>query len=242
MRLCRPAADTTVVSRTKLAFTVCAIGSGVLIVLAALFGMRAYARGNLTQARRIATQLQAAAIAKPNPVVATSTANVGGHGAGRTTPPPPATSTVPGAAPSATVAAHIPARAASVVPSSTIAAPAGASPAITKAAPSSGTHTGAATVPATVSRTQPTAAEVHQAIVAVQGLVPFYTPTPADIAAAGNDVCTAFDQGDSLTQVQAAALNMIGAASFSSFIPAADTDVAIQTLVALYCPGYASRV
>jgi hypothetical protein len=234
------------VSRTKLTFTVCAIGSGVLIVVAALFGLRAYSSGNLSQARRIATQLRAAAISNPNPVVATPT-TARGHGATHTAAPP-ASSAAHGAALSTSVAAQLGAPGTSAASSPTTAAtssvPHTSSPATTKAASTTGaTHASTAVAaPATVPRTQPTAAEVQQAIVAVHALVPFYTPTAADIAAAGNDVCTAFDQGDSLAQVQTAALNMIGAASFSSFIPAADTDVAIQTLVALYCPGYGSRV
>jgi hypothetical protein len=83
---------------------------------------------------------------------------------------------------------------------------------------------------------------VTQAISAVHTLLPFFTPSPAQIASAGNQVCTAFDQGQSLSRVESEALNLVGAGSIAFLIPSSVPQTAIQTLVALYCPGYASKV
>jgi hypothetical protein len=89
---------------------------------------------------------------------------------------------------------------------------------------------------------QPTSAEIAQAIVAVHSVVKFFTPTPADIASAGVAVCGALNQGESYSQVQAAALDMVGIGSYAWAVPSSVTQVAIQTVVALYCPGNASKL
>lgn len=91
-------------------------------------------------------------------------------------------------------------------------------------------------------RRQPTAAEVSQAIKAVHGLVPFFTPTAADVADVGNQVCTAFDQGKTFSQVKSKALDMVGAGSLGWLIPSSVPGDAVRTLVNLYCPAYASKV
>jgi hypothetical protein len=91
-------------------------------------------------------------------------------------------------------------------------------------------------------RRTPSAAEMNQAIKAVHSLVPFFTPTAADVADAGNQVCTAFDQGKSFSQVKSKALDMVGAGSFSWLIPSSVAGDAVRTLVNLYCPAYASKL
>jgi hypothetical protein len=91
-------------------------------------------------------------------------------------------------------------------------------------------------------RRQPTSSEVAQAISAVHSLLPFFTPTPAQIASSGNQVCTSLDQGMTFSQVKAAALNLVGAGSIAWMIPTSVPDTAVRTLVALYCPANASKL
>jgi hypothetical protein len=93
-----------------------------------------------------------------------------------------------------------------------------------------------------VPRRQPTAAQVNQVISTVHNLLPVFTPTAAQIAAAGDAVCSAFDQGKTFTQVKALVLTMVGAGSLSALIPAAIPANAVTSLVGLYCPGYAPKL
>ena len=90
-------------------------------------------------------------------------------------------------------------------------------------------------------RRQPSAAQVSQVIAAVHGLVPFFTPSAADVADAGNKVCTAFDQGKSFTSVSSTALDLVGAGSYSWLVPSSVAASAVRSLVNLYCPAYAAR-
>jgi hypothetical protein len=91
-------------------------------------------------------------------------------------------------------------------------------------------------------RTQPSVAQVDQAITAVNNLVPFFTPTPAQVAQVGNAVCTDFDHGETAAEVDSQALNMVGAGSYSWMIPSSVPAEAVATVVNLYCPGYASKL
>ncbi|MDQ6615475.1 MAG: hypothetical protein M3083_12200 [Actinomycetota bacterium] len=76
----------------------------------------------------------------------------------------------------------------------------------------------------------------------MHNLLPLFTPTPAQIATAGDQVCTALDQGKTFSQVKSAALNLVGAGSLSWLIPSSVPDTAIRTLVALYCPANTSKL
>jgi hypothetical protein len=196
----------------------------VMILVAVVIGFRTFTGGNLTKARNIAAQLQADAIANPNPVAGPAT-TAGQLGTTSTRPASPAAPASP--APRATKSGST-----ATTPKPTTTSPA--------AVPT-------ATIPparlaSVVPRRQPTAAEISQAISAVNSVIPFYTPTPSDIAFAGNQVCTAFDQGQTLSQVEAKALDMVGAGSFASYIPSSVPDIAIRTVVALYCPGYSAKL
>lgn len=240
-------------SRTEKSVAFCVVGAGLVIILLAVIGIGVVAAADVAKARKIATGLQAAVVAHPNPVVsspASATSATSDQASVSAAPAAPAashgSSPTTGAANPAYVAAAA-ARGAVASAALPAATPSTSGRPTTVAGPVAGAVTpvtAGAKAPAktTASRTVPTAAEVQQAITAVRAIIPFYTPTPTDIATAGNEVCTALDQGESLAQVQAAALGMIGASSYASFIPSADTQVAIQTLVSLYCPGYASRV
>jgi len=102
---------------------------------------------------------------------------------------------------------------------------------------------GAVTVRSAPLRRTPSAAEVQAAINELKrqvgGLLLLVSPTPAQLAQAGDQVCTAFDNGQNLTQVKATGLSLIPAA-----IPVspATVDWAVRRGVALYCPGHADKL
>ena len=87
-------------------------------------------------------------------------------------------------------------------------------------------------------RRQPSSAEVQAAIQGFQQYVRF-TPSPDQVAQAGDQLCTAFDQGQSYDQVKAAGLAMVP--TFFRVPPAA-ADYVVRKAVELYCPGHASRL
>jgi hypothetical protein len=120
-------------------------------------------------------------------------------------------------------------------------------PSTTMATPSVTTTPAGGAPPTTAASTlaprrQPTAAEVNQVIATVHNLLPFFTLTAAEVAAAGNQVCSAFDQGKTSAQVQAAVLNMVGAGGLGSLVPPSIPADAVSSLVNLYCPAYASKL
>lgn len=214
----------------------------VLIILGVVVAVRTFGSGNLSKARRIAAQLQAAAIANPNPVATPAPAT-----APTVDPASTATAAPAGAAASAGAAAlGKPSSATSTTGAKGARATSAASPATSAKAATAPAATAASpkapVAVTTLARRQPTAAEVNQAIIGVHSLLPFFTPTAADIASAGNQACTAFDQGQTLAQVESVAIDMVGAGSVAWMIPASVPQVAIQTLVALYCPGHWSQV
>ena len=116
-------------------------------------------------------------------------------------------------------------------------APAAAPAAVAAAAPA------AAAAPEKVARRTPSAAEVQSAISQLKsrvgGLLMLFSPTPAQIAQAGDQVCTAFDNGQTVAQVKATALSMIPP---SITVTADTTDWAVRQAVTLYCPGHASKL
>ncbi len=98
------------------------------------------------------------------------------------------------------------------------------------------------TVPALAPRTVPTPAQVQSAIAGISGLVqlPFFFQINAGhVAQVGNQVCTAFDQGQTFDQVKATGLSMVSA--YVAVTPAA-ADYAVRTAVSMYCPAYASKL
>lgn len=99
-----------------------------------------------------------------------------------------------------------------------------------------------ATESAPVPRRQPSDAEVEAAL---EGLRPFvrsiFSPGPSHVADAGDRVCTALDEGQSVEEVKAAGLEMVEKAPFTTVRPGAD-DYVVRTAVALYCPGHAPKL
>lgn len=123
----------------------------------------------------------------------------------------------------------------------TIKAPAKAAPATAPAAVAPVAAVAAA--PAKVARRAPSSAEVQAAIAEIKAhigtLALFYNPTEAQIAQAGDQVCTAFDSGQTFTQVKATGLSMIPA---TVTLPPGTADLAVRKGVALYCPGHAAKL
>lgn len=139
----------------------------------------------------------------------------------------------------------------------TVAKPKTTAPATTKAPTTTKPTTGAAPAPAVtppapttapaapvkVARRSPSAAEVSSAIAQLKqqvgGLLLLVSPTPAQIDQVGDQVCTAFDNGQTFAQVKTTALSMIPS---SVTVTAATTDWAVRQAVTLYCPGHASKL
>ncbi|MDQ1421371.1 MAG: hypothetical protein QOJ52_3333 [Acidimicrobiaceae bacterium] len=155
------------------------------------------------------------------------------------TEPAPAAPTAAAAAPQ--TAAPAPA-AATPKATTTVKPPSGTSatsaPKVTNPAPA--VTTAPKTAPTLPARRQPTGAEVNQVIASVHALVPLFTPTAAQVATVGNQVCTAFDQGKSLAQVKATAMQMAGV--YAALIPDSVATSAVRTVVTMFCPGYISKL
>ena len=98
--------------------------------------------------------------------------------------------------------------------------------------------------PVTVPRRQPSGAEVDQAIAGlrpyVRSLFPV-NPTHAQVAELGDNICTAFDEGQSVDQVKASGAQLVKKVPFATLLPGGD-DYIIRTGVALYCPGHAPKL
>lgn len=93
-----------------------------------------------------------------------------------------------------------------------------------------------------VPRRVPSSAEVDQALV---GLKPFvqsvFSPGRDQVAEAGDKICTALDEGQTVEQVKAAGLELVRKVPFTTIKPGAD-DYVMRTSVALYCPDHASKL
>ena len=214
---------------------ICAAGTAVIASLLTVSLIVVSSRGGIRS-----TAAKAAFVARvAATVVGHATSDI--TSSGTTVPPAPVPGTAPGttaAAPAAsatgTTAAGAPGRPAAATASGTTRPPAAGAPA-TPAAP-------AAATPTLPPRTRPTAAQVTAAIAAFEKAVPFYTPSAAQIADVGNQVCTDFDHGMTFRQITGKALDMVGAGALSFLIPSSVPAGAVRTLVNLYCPGYTAQL
>lgn len=122
-------------------------------------------------------------------------------------------------------------------------APVGAKAAPVTAAPAIAPVAAAPAAPVKVARRSPSPTEVQAGITQLKskvgGLLMVFPPTPAHIAQAGDQVCTAFDSGQSFPEVKATGLSMIPA---SVTVTPDTADWAVRQLVTLYCPGHASKL
>jgi hypothetical protein len=151
----------------------------------------------------------------------------------------PVAAAVPAAPPIGATQAHrqdstTPSKAVTAAPTAVSQAPKPTTPApvvVTAPAP---------TTAALPARRTPSAAEVNQVIARVHAMIPLFTPTQAQIVKVGDQVCTAFDQGKTVAQIKATAMQMAGA--YAALIPAGVADSAVRTIVTLFCPGYSSKL
>jgi hypothetical protein len=138
-------------------------------------------------------------------------------------------------------------------PATTVAKPRVTTPPTTKAPVAKAAPTTAAPVvaapttlapvaPAKVARRVPTAAEIQGVVARLKKDIPilaFVAVSPAQIDQAGDQVCTAFDSGQTFAQVKATGLSLIPA---SITVPVLTADWAVRQAVALYCPGHANKL
>jgi len=93
-----------------------------------------------------------------------------------------------------------------------------------------------------VPRRVPTAAEVQQAIATLpQYVSTILKPSPAQVDQLGDQVCTAFDQGQTFSQVKDTGLRMVTQLPLTSVKPGG-ADWVVRTTVTLYCPGHADKL
>jgi hypothetical protein len=154
-------------------------------------------------------------------------------------PPAPASPATAATAPKATATLAAPAKG-SVSATHPAAVKATGAPAAVVATPAAAAAAATATKSALPVRRQPTAIEIGKAIKAVHQLVPFFTPTAKQVAHVGDQVCSALDQGMTVSQVKSKITAMLGHLSW--LLPSAVAAQGVRTVVNLYCPGYASKV
>lgn len=150
-------------------------------------------------------------------------------------------------APAAVTAAAVPTPAPATVPKPRVTTPPTTKAPVAKAAPVTApvalAPAAPAAAPARVARRTPSATEVQGVIDELKrqvgGMLMLVSPTAAQIAQAGDQVCTAFDGGQSFAQVKATGLSMVPA---SITVPPATVDWAVRQAVTLYCPGHASKL
>lgn len=98
-------------------------------------------------------------------------------------------------------------------------------------------------LPAKAARRTPSATEVQAAISGlvqrIGGLLRLVSPTAAQIDRAGDEVCTAFDNGQTFAQVKATGLSMVPS---SVTVTPATADWAVRTAVSMYCPDHSSNL
>lgn len=68
-----------------------------------------------------------------------------------------------------------------------------------------------------------------------------FSPTPAQVADFGNQVCTAFDNHKTYWQIKATIQAKVKSIPFTTILPGAASYV-VHTAVQLYCPGYKSKL
>ncbi|HVT64024.1 MAG TPA: DUF732 domain-containing protein [Mycobacteriales bacterium] len=91
-------------------------------------------------------------------------------------------------------------------------------------------------------RTTPSASAVSGAISGLRNFVHTpLTPTSAQVAQFGDEVCDAFDNGSTFAQVKAVILDKVKQLPFTT-VTAGAADYVVKTAVSLYCPGYKSKV
>ncbi len=89
---------------------------------------------------------------------------------------------------------------------------------------------------------QPSTAAVDQAITGLGAYVKSpIKPSVAQVNTLAGDVCTAFSQGSTVSQIEAAMDQRLGSIPFTTVLPGASTYI-VDTTVSLYCPRYSSQI
>ena len=91
--------------------------------------------------------------------------------------------------------------------------------------------------PAPGQRVAYTAAGVQAAITSLHQRIPLFSPTDPQLRTFADAVCTSFDQGQTMAQVQATVRQAVTHVQGASLSPA-DADFAVRTVAQLRCPGY----
>ena len=148
------------------------------------------------------------------------------------------------AAPDPTPTTAAPAKPKVTTPPTTKARKVAAAPRAAAPAPAVSSAPAAPAPPAVtkVARRVPTAAEVQGVIAELKRRIPvlgFVTVAPSQIDQIGDQVCTAFDNGQPFSQVKATGLSMIPA---GVSVPAGTDDWAVRKAVAMYCPGHTDKL
>ena len=86
-------------------------------------------------------------------------------------------------------------------------------------------------------RLNPTSAQVSAAMAQLHQRIPLFDPTEAQLRTFAEAVCTSFDQGQSLSQVQAAVQQAVSHVQGAS-LSATDAAFAVAIATELRCPGY----
>src|SRR5436190_21942674 len=96
--------------------------------------------------------------------------------------------------------------------------------------------------PKAPTRLKPTSAQVQAGIAQLKARQPLINITESQARQFGNQVCGAFDAGQSYSQIRSQAMQAASGASMLFQISTADADFAIRTAVSLFCPTYASKL
>jgi Protein of unknown function (DUF732) len=103
-------------------------------------------------------------------------------------------------------------------------------------------HKPATTTPTLAARTTPSDAAVSSAITGLKQYI--HTPfsiNSSEVGSFGNDVCSAFDANNTLSQVEAQILAELQKLPDTT-VESGAADFVVDTAVKLYCPGYNSRL
>jgi hypothetical protein len=91
------------------------------------------------------------------------------------------------------------------------------------------------------ARAEPTGAEMSHAIALFHERIPLYRPSEDQVRRFGDALCTALDQGRTYAELAAAVQKAAGQIPLVR-VSAADVNLAIRTIVAMFCPGYEGQL
>jgi hypothetical protein len=97
------------------------------------------------------------------------------------------------------------------------------------------------TVPTKAARTKPSSSALSSAVSGLKQYVhTIFSITSSEVAEFGDDVCTAFDQNKTYSQIKSEITAKVKQLPFTT-VTAGAADYVVRTAVKLFCPGYTSR-